>query len=530
MLELNIKFIDIHGKEIIPPQSRLIDLSAGQPKAPDQVSENCPPLVGGDTKNATVLEKKEKVAAQNCPKIATWYVKRHPIGFSLYIQDADAVLALFKEETEVKKLFETKLIQGIFYETIHSLSARAKDLNLEGVEGAFLRKLVIEALSAHGELHYDVAHGKNGFVFSFVRDECPYASTALPVMARYLSHSGYKILMLAEPVLELRVGLLRLFITQYENRVYLANGLEALLNVIESLTPPGALPKTPLVVAVRGQAFLDKIIQVMAGEPAWEADLGMEVSLKNPGVLQLTSGKFAKGLCPKIFKGVLAAIPHDAFSAVATSYYLSADMTADQWHDLATKGPGDPSHQPEEAGVAIVWDMDADTRTISDIGVIIANQNSPDKVKNFEHYFTKTDLTTEAGGGTVFMAATSQNLLTRMKDSCEKQSLSILDWERGDKVKNYESAQILMFCNPGAGIRELCLAGGAKSGDLDGFEFEPQWKQDYEKAKELMRADIESVSKSLPIMAYAGSVGTSEKKVLLKGLAIQQAIQQGGGK
>ena len=341
----------------------------------------------------------------------------------------------------VKELFQTRFFQGIFYEPLHSASVRAEDLNLEGLEGAFLARLIREALQAHGELHYDISHGKKGVVFSFVRDECAFASKALPVAVRVLARSGYRIPKLQEPILEMRIGLQRVFLTQYGDRVYLANGLEGLLNVIESLRPPEKnLPKTPLALTIRTEAFVDKLLPVMVGQPTWAVNLGLGLSEEAPGVLQFAPGKFAGHLRPKLFKGVLAGIPHDAFAAVSTSFYLAPNMTSEEWKRLATQGPEGPAqNRPEEAGVALLWDLTSAEEQSSNVGIVIANQTTPDEIEKFKQYFADPKLTAECGGGTVFLAATSRNLLSRMKESCEPQSLSVLDWERGARTKDIEN-------------------------------------------------------------------------------------------
>jgi hypothetical protein len=552
MLDLNLKLVDLNGKEITPsPQSRLLRgaQKATQPPAA-AASEGCPELIGGDTgERSTLSDMKERPG--DCPKAATWIVRCHPIAFSLYFRDANKVLAQFDGKTPLTELFQTRFIQGIFYEPLHSASVRAEDLKLEGLQGAFLAAFLREALQAGGILHYDVVHGKRGFVFSFVREACPVADKALPIVVRVLARNGYRIPGLTEPVIEMRIGLQRIFLTQFEDRVYLANGIEALLNVLESLPPPAKnLPNTPLVLTTRADAFVDKLLPVMVGEPTWTIDWGVDFSEEAPGVLQFAPGKFARQLRPKIFKGVLAGIPQDVFSAVATSFQLAPDMTAEQWRQLALQGPGEPvpgsvSEIPpdpplpkggggdstprrdppvqagaQEAGVAILWDLTADNDPPSTVGVIIANQTAPDDVEKFKRYFADQELTAECGGGTVFLAATSRSLLTRMKESCERQSLSILDWERGAKTKAFESAQLVLFMDPAVAMRELFLAGGAKSGDTG--DFEPQWKQQYEKAKEAMRKDGEKVFRSLPIFAYAGNAPPKAPAVLLKGFTFKQ--------
>ena len=107
-------------------------------------------------------------------------------------------------------------------------------------------------------------------------------------------------------------------------------------------------------------------------------------------------------------------------------------------------------------------------------------------------------------------------------ESCEGRSLSILDWEHGLKGKNLDVAQILVFANMGIGIRELFLAGGARSDDLG--EFEPCWKQEYEKAKEAMRQDGENVFHRVPILAYSGNVTSPVTPVELEGFMIKQGV------
>ena len=233
VLDLDLQFISTRGQEIPAEETKL-----GKPgtiaKAQAAPIKVCPELIGGDTDSRIAKEDSEK-RDENCAKSARWIVKRHPIGFSLYFQDGKEVLSLFDDKTKVGELFQNRFFQGIFHEPLRDFAIRAEDLRLQGLEGAVLRTLIREAVVADAELHYDVAHGKRGFVFSFVREKCGYLSTALPVMARVLGRSGYRIPALPELILEMRIGLQRLFLTEAAGRIYLANGLETLINVLESL-------------------------------------------------------------------------------------------------------------------------------------------------------------------------------------------------------------------------------------------------------------------------------------------------------
>ena len=174
--------------------------------------------------------------------------------------------------------------------------------------------------------------------------------------------------------------------------------------------------------------------------------------------------------------------------------------------------------------MAVIWDLSSQSEQITGMGVAIATQRSPEAADQFAAYFTDPDLTGECGGGTVFLAATSEMLLTRMKESCERQSLSILDWERGAHADRFASGQLLFFMNPGTGMRELFLAGGGASDNQESAG-EP-WKAQYEQAKAEMRRDGEKIFSALPIFTYAGNVEPTAKKVRLSGVKVRQGAVQ----
>ncbi len=154
------------------------------------------------------------------------------------------------------------------------------------------------------------------------------------------------------------------------------------------------------------------------------------------------------------------------------------------------------------------------------MGVVIAGQSAPDAAQQFKSLFADPKLTAACGGGTVFLAATSEMLLTRMKEACERQSLSVLDWEKGSLAEDFSSRQLLFFLNPGTGMRELFLAGGAGAGEQT--DSAVPWKRQYEKAKAGMRADSETVFGGLPIFAYSGNAAQATGTVTLKGVNVRQ--------
>jgi hypothetical protein len=525
MLDLDLRFIDLNGDAIPADITRLAGKTTVPEKPAVPETEICPEIQGGDIAGGSLGETDDETL-KNCPKTATWYVKLHPIGVSFSFADSARLFSFFETNAAFKELWQSRFVQGTLYEPLHSANVRAEDLGLQELEGSFLTTLVKESLAAHARLDYDIVHGREGFVYSFIRGECPYAAKALPVIARVLARSGYTTKKLKDPILEMRIGLQRIFIAEYESRIFFANGLEALLNVLESSQHPEQQSRSaPVMLTVEGEAFIDKFLQMMTGEPSFRINLGFSLDQKSADFLSFPAGKYSKHLRPKIFKGVFASIPQDVFSAAVTSFYLPADMTPEEWQRLAEDGPAkEPVKSPEEGGLAFIWDLSSESNQITEMGVVIATQNSPHKADQMAGYFTDSDLTAQCGGGTVFLAATSEMLLTRMKESCERQSLSMLDWERGAHADELGSKQLLFFMNPGTGMRELFLAGGAGT---DEQETTPEpWKVQYEQAKAVMRQDGEKIFSALPIFTYSGNVPSTAKEVRLSGVKVRQGTVQ----
>jgi hypothetical protein len=519
LLELRVQFVDLDGTPVAAAETRLGDSPAEAPAAPAAQPDTppCPELVGGDTREAFELPEKNKGVADGCPRVARWVVKRHPVAFSCYVRDGKALLAFLDSEPAARAVLSSPLVQGLLRDPLHGASLRGEDLNLEGIQGAFLTRLLREALQAQAELHYDLIHGRKGVVFSFVRDACPFAAKALPLIAGRLARSGYRLARLEEPVLELRLGLQRLFVAQHAGRVYLANGLEGLLNVLESAPATGPImPATPLVATLRAEAFMGRALPPLVGEPTWHAELGLGLSSAAPGELRLSGGRFAAHLRPAVFRGVLASIPRDCFAGVTASLYLPPEMDGALWRRLASEGPATApaAGEPREAGVALLWDLSAAADGgLSHIGVAIANPEAAALAERYRDYFADVELTADCGGGTVFLAASTPELLARMRESCAGQSLSVLDWTpAGELTAALGSAQLICFLNPAVGLRQSLLAGGAKPGDLGPFE--PRWKEQVEQAKRTMRQEAEAVFERLPLLVYAGPAAAQGVSVL----------------
>ena len=501
-LDLIVKFRDANGNDLDSAASRIA--SAEQPPAGN---DRCPALIGGDIASPSVAAANRR--PNDCPTLAVWYVKKRPIAFTLYFNRGQAFLQWWDNRAEMKTLAGSRFAQGLFFGLLQSLKISSEQLNLTGLKGEFLGQLLRGAIAANAELHYDMAHGQQGWVLSYTRAGGGFAEQALPAMIGLLASNGYRAPALPEPILEMRVGMQHLVLTVYQERVYLAQSLEALLNVLESVQP-AAPDAAPLSLVFRAEAVLDNIPPLMSGAPGWEARFDFELRDGKLGALSLPDGPWRNPLRGPIAAGVLASIPHDAFAAAAASFRLPPNLSVDDWRKFADAGPAIASGS-DPGGLALVWDFGADSPQGA-VGVIIANPTEPAASESYRQYLRDASLASECAGGEVFLAASSAGLLTRMRESCENQSLSVLDWRRGGEKSRLLAAQLLTFINPGVGVRELFLAGGAGDSE-DAGEFAPQWRQDYDQAKAVMREDAEKLFATLPIFSYAGQAGDGPIKL-----------------
>ena len=513
-LALIVKLRDIAGNELAAESSRIADS-----KPLPEGDERCPALSGGDTASATVADANVARPA-DCPRSAAWYVKKHPIALTLTFNDGPTFLNWWDSQPQVKALADSRFVQGLFFGLLQSLKVKAEQLNLQGLQGEFLGQLLRDAIGAEAQLHYDLAHAGQGWVLSYRRNASRYSDQALPALAGWLASSAYKVDRLPQPILETRIGLQKLFFSELEGRIYLAQSLEALLNVLESLPAQDETGNAALRLTVRTEAVVANLLPAIAGAPTYPVQWDFALHDGELGSLNLPAARWQKQLHGQLFEGVLASIPHDAFAAVAAAVAVPADLTVEDWRAFADTGPAVTPSGPEPAGIGLVWDFSADSPSGA-VGVIVANPGQPQASPAYAQYLKNPESGAECAGGSLFLAASSESLLTRMKDACARQSLSPLDWQHGAEKQRLQAAQVVAFVNPATALRELFLAGGAGNNEDIG-DFAPRWQQDYEAAKTAMRREGEQWFSGLPILSYAGKV-SGDAGARLEGKMVQQA-------
>ncbi|GAB6139862.1 hypothetical protein JCM14076_05910 [Methylosoma difficile] len=511
MLDLTVVLHDLDNNKLTA-ESRI-----GSPEPPPSGDSHCPALSGGDTHSATVISPWQK-RPEDCPQQAVWHVKKHPIALTVHFNDGEEVLAWWDSQAQVKALRDSRFMQGLFLGWLNSLKIKAEQLKLSGLQGEFLGKLLRDAIAADADLHYDIAHDKQGWVLSYRRGS-DFSEQALPALAGLLASNGYRLAKLPEPIVSVRIGLQSFVVTEYQRRIYLAQSLEALLNVIESINEDEDHADTPLSLTLRTEALVGSFLPVLTDSGTAPIELSFNLEDGQLGDLYLPEGPWQKPLHEKIFAGVLASIPHNTFAAFAGSYYLPPTMTNADWQQFADHGPQPTRSADEPAGLALIWDFEH-SEPGGALGIAIANPKQPENSEAYRQYLRHSEFGDSCAGGTVFLAASKAYLLNSMKAACEKQAPSPLDWQHGSEKERYLSAQLVSFINPATALRELFLGGGAgDSQDLGNFA--PHWQQDYEQAKAAMRQDGEKLFRSLPIFSYAGQAEGGDK-VGLEGKTISQ--------
>ena len=522
ILNLTVKLLDINQQPLDAADS----IIGSNDQQTINSNEQCSLLVGGDSAERSFASSDVTRPAE-CPNQAVWYVKTHPIALTLAFNQGQQFLTWWDQSAKVKNLVENRFIQGLFFGFAQSLKIKAEQLKLDGIQGEFLAHLLRDAIAANAQLHYDMVHAERGWVLTYQRSRSDFIEQALPAMMGLLATNAYKVNKLPEPIVQVRVGLQQIYMTEYQQRIYLAQSLEALLNVLESLKPTPTDSDAPLSLIVCAEAFVDNLVPVLAGQPSWNPRIDFALNDQQLGVINLPSGPWQLPLHDKIFEGVLASIPHDAFAALATSFQISPTLAVEDWQHFANQGPKAISNQAEPAGLALIWDFEKTSPTGA-IGIVIANPTNPKASAAYQQYVKNSGYSAECAGGSLFLIASSQSLLSRIKDACAHQSLSPLDWQKGSEKSRFLASQLMAFVNPGVAMQELFMAGGAIDSADDSLERNqkqiPHWQNDYLKAKDNMRKQANSLFNDLPIFSYAGRADANP--VRLEGRAIQQELSQ----
>ena len=514
VLELHVAYYNTQDKKLDAAGS-----AAQQSTSPADVARpECAAVAGGDKGVSAPRAKRTywgEPTPVPCPLVAYWNVYRHPVAFSMYVTKGADLTAWYDKNSAFLAVRDSVLWQGVTRQLSTLFKVRAEDLELEGFKGQFLQELGREALAADAVVHYDVVHGAGGVVFSFVRDKAPILAAALPVIVKTVATNGYRVAALSEPIIELRMQGMRLYLVEQEGRVLVGSSLEGLLNVIaEAMAPPPAL-KGSVTVVVRTETYLDKLLKVATGAAEFPVALSFDLSENTMMVAEglLPKAHLYKSFGPSTSLGVLAAVPHDALGALVMGAHVPVAQPVDKWTI--------PAQTPTTAGgISLVWDMSAEDGSVH-VGIAVPappnarnvqkDEAKEDTAVTMKDYLSDNGVSSPCAGGALWLVASSDRLLARMKDSCEKQSLSVLDL-KGLNPSLLPEQQLSLFFNTSVWLKEMYRIGGGATPRQEATDAEKA-------AVATLLANVDALAATLPVIGFTGKVDATTEELRLKGFS-----------
>ncbi len=525
VLELHVAFVDTlakrkeadaaEGKEAqngaeAPPEATPFVSSAMTPAAV------CPVVVGGDL-GATPPKRRRYIWEPTpvpCPLEATWRVYRNPVAVSVFLVRGSDAIAWYDSNPKVATLRDSGLWRGMVRQLADSVKVRAEELELADWKGEFVQPLVRDALSANASFHHDLIHGVGGIVFAFDRTKAHLVDKALPILIRGLATNAYKVKGYEQPLVELRFHGRTFFVTQVGDLVVLGSSLEGLLNVLEQR--PFSVPRDrgSVLAVVRPESFVDRLLIASVGAPQWPLSVSFELSATRSEIVGATvpQARIFQSFAPNTASGVLAALPHDVMSAVVLSSHVPLEKPVSEWSTATGSTVG-------ASGLGLVWDVSGKENRV-DVGIAALAPAGKEVSVRPTDFVSSKGVATTCAGGAVWIAASSDALLGRMRDSCEKQSLSIRDL-KGLQEGALEAQQVSLMFNTGVWLHEMFELGG---GAVDETAANPSGGgsaedgQDGEReAREIIGEMIEEVVPTLPVIGLMGRVAEQDSHLRLQG-------------
>lgn len=513
--------------------------ASGQGKSESQSTEGgskssaCPSVSGGDLRRSALPSHPEDEDGNpiSCELSAQWNVYRHPIALSLFIQDGGAVIDWYEQNPSFSSLRDTPLWKGLTEAVSVVLKVRGVDLALPTLpladwSGQFLKPLFKEVLRADATLHYDLIHGAGGVVLSFNKEKTSMVAQALPLLINHLGSAAYEVEVpsLSNPsatkalgtVVQVRLQGRKFYVYEANNRVSIGTSLEGLLNVLsneEALSPPQreVPPQTSALAVVRGEAFFDKLLPVVVGKSEAPIVLALGLSRDQSVISQaeIPDGPFTSALAAEPFQGIVASVPKDILGALITSAKVPVDQPVSQWSFASAANENN-------GGLALVWDVHGEDGTFH-YGVAVAAPADLEVGQDNERlhsFLSDGAVATTCAGSAVWLGASSDLLLSRMQEACNKKSLSILDGKEGGGFSPLSKQQLSILLNSKVAVKELYRLGGGATYSTD------EAASGEVAAQKKLLAETDRVADSLPILGLSGGVGAGNpRKITLKGFS-----------
>jgi hypothetical protein len=435
---------------------------------------------------------------------------RAPIAVSVYVLDGGSLLAWASSNPSARAILDSELVQGMSKDVLRAIRVRGEDLKLQGVQGPFLDALARDVISANAVIHYDHSRGRRGYVLAFERGRSSLAGRLLPLIVGAVGKREYRVGSLGVSIIEIVLGPQRLFVTERGGEVYLGSSVAALLNLILESPPPPSGAQGTIAVTARAEAWLRDLVPATTGQDhfdlTWTADLREKNS---PGEIRAGSAEFFGLLQPSLDQAVLSAMPRDAFAVVAASVpFPHAQASDDRQRFEADPGA-------KSAGIAIAWDFELTDKLRTQVGVAALARRDEEQPA-LASLVSDGAFSDQCAGGAVLLAATSELLLTRMREACNGQSIGL-----DDRIPaGNEAPQIVLAVAAGDALVQVLDRGigVAKEERISGIPNDAgvaDWRKKYDEAVEHARDSAVKTLAALPNVVFTGRA--TNQGAVLKG-------------
>lgn len=474
-------------------------LSNGESSVGSSSAESTPSLAASSKSAAVATGTNGPVTEQTLNVIAT------PFALSLYFTQPEQVLEWIDNTAAGREFVTSPLTRGVFAGLVRTAGVRAEDLKISGYQGVFVATFMREMVRAHGALHFDRMLGKRGAIVTFHLKESPLLRAALPLALGTTAKRTYQFD--GTTIVEAVIGEQRLYFAERGEVSYIGSDLRCVANALEKdLDAPdvssSAASPAQLALRLRAEAWLENLLPLVAGTTNWNMDIGFGLEAKGayPLYLNTSPATAFRFLKHELASGVLAAVPQNSVAAFAASFAVPPDRSNEEWNTLAESGLAAlPASSPsEKGGFAIVWDLQAQTAGLSEIGLALYGKDwSEEKMRR---YFSSRAAYAHCASGDIWLAATSESLLTRMRDACEGNSRNLLS-----VATPPQGTELLVSLQPSLLLRELVRAGVGESAKLS--DSDPDWKKAYVQAVVHAEQQADTAFERIPRFLLAGSAG-----------------------
>ena len=480
-------------------------------------------------------KRREELA--KCPPLLAIETTPRRITATIEVRRGSDVADWFGKNPDVQKFLGTFLGQGMTAEWRDMLNVRSEDLKLPAMTGPMLLGIAGAALDGGLRVDLNFAKGRRATVLSFAKERAVVATTTLRAVALGAARAGFVVDGLPGRIVEILLGERSFYLYESEDRYFVAASLSGLFDAL--VTEPLELPADNLagsvVVGVRSEAVLGSLLKTLAGQNSWPFLFGFELDARQttPAGAWFGPARVNSLLTQRLSDELLRAIPFDTFSSVVAGIRMPMTLADVDWKKAAS-GELNVAAPGAEQGLAIIWDLDgrqsagqgtgsaaSRSNRVTEVGVAVQVGTSAQSLSSL--WFNSL-LTDTCADGKIAIAATSSGLLTRMRESCGRRSLSALDAVFGKSSTGSASAaparanlggNVGMFVNPGVGGWQTYLAGGgdvppvATAPSRSNATQSPADKSAAEAAAVLRKARLaqfeatKSALQSLPVFGFA---------------------------